>query len=91
MSDSGARDNPLIQPRFVRILKDRPRLIDFGLRKEVLEELDHQLCARRSPQEIANRISDRVTDEITNTTRPVMRRRAEKKIKELNKDTLRKL
>lgn len=91
MADSGMSDEPLIHPRLVRKLKERPRLIDFGLRKEVLEQLDQELCRRRSPQEVANRLSDRVTDEVTNTTKPVMRKRATKKMDELNRTRLRDL
>lgn len=91
MSDSGMREEPLIQPRLIRMLKDRPRLIDFGLREEVLAELDNQICERRNPQTVAERISDRVSSEVSNTTRPVVRRRVQERMERMNRERLQNL
>lgn len=91
MSDSGMGEDPLIQPRLVRMLKDRPRLIDFGVRQEILDELDVRICRRRSPDEVANRLSEQVSNEVQNATRPVMKNRVKNQVDKLNKNQLRRL
>jgi len=38
MPDGDGSPSPLVKPRVVRVLRDRPRLVDFGLREEALDE-----------------------------------------------------
>lgn len=91
MSDSGMRDNPLVQPRMVRLLKERPRLINFGIREEVLDQLDGQICKRRSPQHLAERVSDVAIRDTSDAVKPVMRNRIEQKIENMNDEALNNL
>lgn len=88
MANNEMRDNPLIQPKLVRMLKQRSRLIDLGIREEVLDQLDNRMCQRRSPRHIAERLSDTVVNEASDATRPVMRDRVEKKVDEINNKML---
>lgn len=53
MPDGDGSPSPLVKPRVVRVLRDRPRMVDFGLREEALDELDTIMCERRDPANVA--------------------------------------
>lgn len=84
-------DQPLLQPRIIRLLKDRPRLISFGLREDVLDELDAKMCQRRSPQSLADKLSDVLVNEASDSMRPAIRRRAEQRVSKMNETVFQNL
>lgn len=81
-------ENPLIRPRLVRLLKERPRLINLGFREEVLDEIDHKMCQRRSPQHVAEKVSDILINETGDSVRPALRKRAEQRISKMNNSVI---
>lgn len=80
---------PLIQPRLVRFLKNRPRAIDRGLRREFLEELETQMVIRRRPDTAAEKAVDAVFDRFREAGTSTAKRRARERLKKANKGPLR--
>lgn len=60
--DESIRDQPLCQPRLVRFLRQRPRLVDFGLREQALANLEHNMCERRKPDKVAEHASKQLQE-----------------------------
>lgn len=86
--DESASKEPLLQPRVVRLLKERPRLVDFGLRKEMLEELDNIATERRKPVNVAQRATDNALNRARDAAKRPMQRRVEKRVDEINESIL---
>lgn len=57
MKETGgsASEEPILQPRVIRFLKNRPRLIDRGFREEFLEQLESNVSERRKPDTLAEK------------------------------------
>lgn len=54
MSQSGgSADDPIIHPRVIKRLKERPRLINDGLREQFLQEMENVVTEKRKPQNVA--------------------------------------
>jgi hypothetical protein len=66
--DPAGLDEPLLKPRAVKRLKERPRLIDFGFRRQILGELEKELHERRKPKEVAENATKALQER---TRRPV--------------------
>ena len=47
------RNEPLVEPRVIKRLKDRPRIVDWGVRKQFLEQLEKVAIERRKPGNVA--------------------------------------
>lgn len=74
----GAADDdssdPLVQPRVIRLLKNRRRVVDFGMRKEFWDELESVTENRRRPEEVSQRTVRSGFDRISTATSRVLRR-----------------
>lgn len=79
--------DPLIEPRVIRFLKDRPRLVDKGWRKELLEELENQMRERRKPDTIAEKAVRSVFRNAEEVGENVTQRRAKDKLRKVNRET----
>jgi len=90
MAEQGAEEglNPLVRPRAIRLLKKRPKLVDFGLREEVLEQLDQNICKRREPEEIAERTVKRAFNEGADAAAPPVRERIRSRFESANQGIL---
>lgn len=64
-----------MKPRVIRALKGRPRLIDMGMREELLEEVEKNMEERRTPEVVAHRISHNVSSTLQQAGEPVVRNR----------------
>lgn len=73
-------DNPVVEPKVIRKLKNRDRLVDFGVRQEILEELDKILSDRRKPDRISDDIADVLTRRMRDATKPVARNRVKEQL-----------
>jgi len=89
--DEQEETNPLVQPRVIRTLKDRPRLIDLGFRQEVLEQMESAMARRRSPDVIAERATQEVKQTAEEATEPVVRDRLRSRVEKANNGILNKL
>lgn len=69
-----ANDAPIIQPRIIRKLKNRRRLVDMGFREEFLEELDEVVCEFRRPENVAERGVGTVGERTRRASARVVRR-----------------
>lgn len=78
---------PLFEPRVIRLLKDRPRLVDKGVRKELLEELENQMRERRKPDTVAEKAVRSVFRQFDEVGETVAERRAKQRIRKVNRET----
>lgn len=83
-SDSRGEKEPILQPRLVRFLKDRPRLVDKGLRREFLEELEREMVERRKPDTVAERMARSTMDRFNQATGKVARKKASAVVNKAN-------
>lgn len=61
--DSGPEeDPPLIEPWFFKLLSERPRLVDRGVRKKACDSMCETIRERRKPGALADRVSKNVAD-----------------------------
>jgi len=74
--DSG--ESPILHPHIIRKLKDRNRLVDFGVRKEILSSVEDRVKQRRKPSNVADRASSRVMSDVSNAGQSVMSDRLRK-------------
>lgn len=79
---------PIVQPHLVRFLKDRPRLIDKGMRREFLEELEHQMKIRRQPDTAAERAVNLVFDRARDAGKGVAKRRVRDRFAQVSEGPL---
>lgn len=75
---------PLLQPRAVRALRKRPRLVDMGVREEVLIELEKNIVERRTADTLAHRVSQNIAQNMAEAGEPVVRNRAKKALDRAN-------
>lgn len=89
--DNPARDKPVVQPRLVRFLKNRPKLVGGGLREELWEEMEQALTERRTPDKVAERGTKKAIQEAAGVADPVARRRIADAMESANEGPLEKL
>ena len=66
-------EEPLMSPKLVRALRNRNRLVDFGVRESMLEGVEQQIKERRKPSRVSERASSTVADTVRNAAEPVTR------------------
>lgn len=95
MSGNDSELEPLVQPRLIRLLKNRPRLVDFGVREELLEELEQQVILRRTPDNVAESMISQIirgtTQRASEVTEPVFKNRTAEKMSKINETRLKNL
>lgn len=90
-TDDGDELEPLLQPRVIRMLKNRDRLINLGVREEILEEMEETIARRRTTDTIAHRVSTTMADVLRNSGEPVVRNRMESRLERMNSGVLNRL
>jgi hypothetical protein len=90
-NDEELLDDPLIEPRLIRRLRDRPRAVDFGFRDELLAQLDEVICDRRRPDNVAEQGVLMAFDRIQEAGGKVAKRRASNFLQNRNTDVLENL
>lgn len=90
-ADGNAELEPIIRPRLVRFLKDRERLVDFGMREEFFDELERQLSHRRRPDVVAESATDTTLERMREATKPVARQRVKDRMEKANSGLLKNL
>lgn len=86
--DEQAAQEPLVQPRLVRFLKNRRKLIKGDVREEFLEELEKNIERRRMPDTAAERMVESLLNRSRETVAPVASDRAKKRASEINEKIL---
>jgi len=56
--------DPLVKPHVVRMLKDRPRVVDKGVRRNILDHLDRSISENRTPEKLAENASQRAMEPV---------------------------
>lgn len=74
---------PVLQPMVIRALKERNRVIDFGLREEMLEEMEIIISQRRTADTLASRLSHTAMESARESAEPVVRDRLVNQIQRL--------
>lgn len=83
--------DPLVQPRAIRLLKNRPRLVDKGIRREMLEELEKSVSERRRADTVAARISHGLVESARQPAETVAKNRLSDSLNKANKGSLNRL
>lgn len=73
--NEAAELDPILQPRAIRFLKKRDRLIDMGMREEFLDEMEDRVVQRRRPDVVAEKTVKKAFNETAEAAAPPMRRR----------------
>ena len=79
---------PLVEPRVIQFLKDRPRLVDKGLREEFLEQLELNIRNRRVPDTMAERSVQQLFNRVEEAGGGVAKERLRKRMERANKTVL---
>lgn len=82
---------PLAEPRLVQFLKDRPRLVDRGLRQEFLEQLEQNIRQRRRPDTMAEKTVQQAFRTFEEAGGGVVRDRTRKALEKANEGPLERL
>lgn len=84
----GGELNPLLEPHLIQLLKRRPRLIDDGLRKETLDELETVIRERRTADTVASRVAHEVTQAGSGVAESVAESRFRQRLDKANESIL---
>lgn len=90
-SDDTAELEPLLQPRLIRFMRDRPRLIDRGIRKEALDDLETIVAERRTTDSVANTVGRQVSSTLQDVTGRLARTETKKQLDKANQKQLKRL
>lgn len=82
---------PLFEPRLIRLLKDRPRLVDRGFREEFLEQLEENVRERRKPDTVAEEMAKNLMRRFEDAGGSVVKNRARSALETANEGPLEKL
>jgi len=83
--------DPLLKPRLVRLARDRRRLIDLGVRKDVLDQVEGRICERRCAENVGDKLTRETLSSVVDLSQPVVRDKAISGIDKLNRSALEKL
>jgi hypothetical protein len=84
-------EDPLIEPKVIKRLKDRSRVVDFGMREEFLNELEFVTRERRKPDHIAEEAVKRGFQRAEEAGAGVAKERTKSLLKRGNKTVFDKL
>lgn len=84
-------EEPILQPRLVRLLKNRPKLIGGSVREDILEEIEKNITERRKPDRASERVVGRILDEAREASMPVMKGRVKDRMNKANEGVLNRL
>lgn len=84
-------EEPFLQPRLVRFLKNRTKLVGGSFRNDFWEEVERNVTERRKPDTAAERFLDRIGDEMRSAGFPVMKDRVRNRMARANEGALRRL
>lgn len=89
--DAEAETEPLVQPRFIRFLKNRRKLVGGGIREEFWEEVEKNVVERRKPDTAAERMVQNMMERVAESTAPVARNRIRERFTRANEGILENL
>lgn len=90
--NSGSSDvDPLLQPKIIERLRDRPKLVDAGLREEFWDELANTARERRKPDRIAEEGVRKAFNRSAEAAAPPVRNRVRGKLEKANESVLNNL
>lgn len=90
-TDDETPAQPLLEPRLVRFLKNRPRLVNRGFREEFLEHLEQNVRLRRTPDAMAERSVQEFIKRFEEAGGSVAKNRTKQALDKANKGPLNKL
>lgn len=87
-TDESGELKPLVEPRVIQALEERPRLIDMGVREEMWSQLEANIRERRTANTVASRISHSLMNTVQGSAEPVVRDRLNKNLNRVNDSIL---
>lgn len=82
---------PLVQPRLIRLLKERRRLIDKGVREDFWENLEQNAISRRRPDTVAEKAVQNLFHRVQGAGGQTAKKEAVKVLNKANEGPLNKL
>lgn len=55
--DGSENPDPILKPRLVRLLQERPKLVESEMRDRFLDTLDEEICRRRDPEMVSGQMA----------------------------------
>lgn len=71
MTSRNGEKEPLIEPRVIRAMRKRPRLVDDGFREELLRNIENNVENRRKPQNFASGAAMQAAEVLADSVAPV--------------------
>lgn len=85
--DRDPKQEPIVNPHLIRLLRKRPKLLNIEVRDKFLENLEETIKERRKPRNIGGIMIDRVQE----ASRPVADDFLEDRLSEANEKLFRRL
>lgn len=86
-----AREEPVLQPRAVRLLKKRPRLLNDDFRQEFWDSVEDRVVERRKPDTVAEKAVERAFNDIADSAATPVRDRVMRRLENANEGVLKNL
>lgn len=90
-TDRAPGEQPIVQPRVVRFLRDRNRLVDKGVREDFLDQLESNMVERRKPDTLAEKTVRDLFRRFEDAGSGVAKERVRGRMEKANQNTLSKL
>lgn len=84
-------DDPIWRPWIVKALRRRPKLVEIETREQFLENLEENMCERRRPDNIADRLSILGLRSAEGAAEPVVKTTMSQRFQKANRKRLRRL
>ena len=91
MKDTDPEKEPILQPRLVRALRKRPKLIELEARERFLKNLEENISERRCPPNISDRLGRNVSKSIQQAAEPVAKDTLRERLTGANETVLSRL
>lgn len=91
MSERNPREEPIIQPRLVRLARKRPKLFDVEAREQFLKNLEESMIQRRTPPAVSERLGVNAARSAQEAVEPVIKDTARERMEKANEGLLSRL
>jgi len=90
MADDNPEKEPILQPRIVQFARKRPKLFDIQAREEFLKNLEDNICDRRCPPNVSDRLGRNMARSTQEAIEPVFKRTLRERFTNANRGLLEK-
>lgn len=91
MEENDPEREPIVQPRLIQLARRRPKLFDIEFRDRLLANLEENVCERRCPPNVSDRIGRNMARSGQEAVEPVLKRSVRERLTGANRGWLEKL